>query len=108
MRIFLACLLLSTCFTAAQSPPAAPSLPASLAARRAQLLHRGVNASMWFAQASDYSPVRLRSYTTADDIALMHTMGFDHVRLSIDGDELQRGAAPYGLNATFAAELTPP
>ena len=114
MRILLACLLLSTCFTAAQSQTAAsssqvslaaPSLPASLAARRAQLLHRGVNASMWFAQASDYSPARLRSYTTADDIALMHTMGFDHVRLNIDGDELLRGAPPNGLNATFAAEL---
>jgi endoglucanase len=78
MRILLACLLLSTCFTAAQSQPAAPSspasmaapsLPAGLAARRAQLLHRGVNASMWFAQARDYSPARLRRYTTADDIA---------------------------------------
>ena len=114
MRILLACLLFSTCFMAAQSQPAAssspaslsaPSLPASLAARRAQLLHRGVNASMWFAQTSDYSPARLRSYTTADDIALMRTMGFDHVRLSIDGDELLRGAPPNGLNATFAAEL---
>jgi endoglucanase len=60
---------------------------------------------MWFAQASDYSPARLRSYTTADDIALMHSMGFDHVRLSIDGDELLRGAPPNGLNATFVAEL---
>jgi hypothetical protein len=51
---------------------AAPSSAASPAARRAQLLHRGVNASMWFAQAGDYSPARLRSFTTADDIALMH------------------------------------
>jgi endoglucanase len=108
MRIFLACLLLSSCFTAAQSQlsdVAATSSPASLAARRAQLLHRGVNASMWFAQAGDYSPARLRSYTTADDIALMQRMGFDHVRLSVDGDELLRAAPPNGLNATFIAEL---
>jgi aryl-phospho-beta-D-glucosidase BglC (GH1 family) len=76
-----------------------------VAARRAQLLHRGVNASMWFAQADDYSPARLRSYTTADDIALMHSMGFDHVRLSIDGDELLRNAPAGGLNAVFLAEL---
>jgi aryl-phospho-beta-D-glucosidase BglC (GH1 family) len=60
---------------------------------------------MWFAQARDYSPARLRSYTTADDIALMHAMGFDHVRLSIDGDELLRGAPPNGLNPAFVAEL---
>jgi aryl-phospho-beta-D-glucosidase BglC (GH1 family) len=106
--MLLACLLLSSCVAAAQSQPvdaAASRLPASLAARRAQLLHRGVNASMWFAQATDYSPARLRSYTTADDIALMHTMGFDHVRLSIDGDELLRGAPPNGLNESFVAEL---
>jgi aryl-phospho-beta-D-glucosidase BglC (GH1 family) len=108
MRMLLACLLLSSCVAAAQSQPvdaAASRLPASMAARRAQLLHRGVNASMWFAQATDYSPARLRSYTTADDIALMHTMGFDHVRLSIDGDELLRGAPPNGLNESFVAEL---
>jgi endoglucanase len=108
MRILLACLLLSCGFIAAQSQPAtvaASSLPASLAAQRAQLLHRGVNASMWFAQARDYSPAHLRSYTTAGDIALMHTMGFDHVRLSIDGDELLRDAPPNRLNAAFVTEL---
>jgi aryl-phospho-beta-D-glucosidase BglC (GH1 family) len=111
--MLLAGLLLFSSFAAAQTPPesAKPSQPAgmtaspSLAARRAELLHRGVNASMWFAQAHDYSPDRLRSYTTADDIALMHSMGFDHVRLSIDGDELRRGAPPEGLNATFVTEL---
>src|SRR6185312_5245544 len=79
--------------------------PAGVAARRAHLLHRGVNASLWFAQAEDYSPARLRSYTTADDVALMHSMGFDHVRVSIDADELMRGASPDGLNAPFVAEL---
>jgi endoglucanase len=108
MRMLLACLLLSCSFAVAQPQPstiAATSSPANAAARRAQLLHRGVNASMWFAQARDYSPARLRSYTTADDIALMHSMGFDHIRLSIDGDELLRDASPNGLNAVFVTEL---
>jgi aryl-phospho-beta-D-glucosidase BglC (GH1 family) len=102
------CLLLFCCFAPAQSLPANPaatSSAANLVARRAQLLHRGVNASMWFAQASDYSPSRLRSYTTVDDIALMRSMGFDHVRLSIDGDELLRNASAGSLNAVFLAEL---
>jgi aryl-phospho-beta-D-glucosidase BglC (GH1 family) len=102
------CLILSCFFASAQSQPASladSSVSASPAARRSQLLHRGVNASMWFAQARDYSPARLRSYTTADDIALMRAMGFDHVRLSIDGDELLRNAPAGGLNATFVAEL---
>ncbi|HZD77781.1 MAG TPA: cellulase family glycosylhydrolase, partial [Acidobacteriaceae bacterium] len=118
MRMLLACLLVSCCFAsgcfvsgcfasaqAQTASPAGSSLAASPAAQRAQLLHRGVNASMWFAQAPDYSPARLRSYTTTGDIALMRSMGFDHVRLSIDGDELLRGASPNGLNATFVAEL---
>lgn len=85
----------------AQPPSPSPALA------RARLLHRGVNASMWFAQARDYSPARLRSYTTAEDIALMHRMGFDHVRLSVDGDELMRGSTgdAITLNAPFVAEL---
>ncbi|HEV3151623.1 MAG TPA: cellulase family glycosylhydrolase, partial [Acidobacteriaceae bacterium] len=103
MRMLLACLLLGSSFVAARSQP--QTAVANVAARRAQLLHRGVNASMWFAQARDYSLNRLRSYTTADDIALMHSMGFDHVRLSIDGDALLRDAPPNGLNAAFVAEL---
>jgi endoglucanase len=106
MRMLLVCLFLCCGFAPGQSQPAHPAAAAaSVAARRAQLLHRGVNASMWFAQADDYSPARLRSYTTADDIALMHSMGFDHVRLSIDGDELLRNAPAGGLNAVFLAEL---
>jgi endoglucanase len=108
MRMLFVCLFLCCCFTPAQSQqsnPANSSVSASPAARRAQLLHRGVNASMWFAQAGDYSPARLRDYTTAADIALMHSMGFDHVRLSIDGDELLRNAPADGLNAVFVAEL---
>ncbi|HYK38140.1 glycoside hydrolase family 5 protein [Alloacidobacterium sp.] len=61
----------------------------SLAFKRAQHLQRGINASMWFAQSpGNYSVERLRSFTTADDIALIHQMGFDHVRLSIDPEPL--------------------
>jgi endoglucanase len=99
VRAVLSILLLVATFSPLRAQPE------SVAARRAQLLHRGVNASMWFAQAEDYSVARLRSYITADDIALMHSMGFDHVRLSVDGDELVRGASPGELNTVFVAEL---
>lgn len=59
--------------------------PASSPAwKRAKHLQHGINASEWFAQSSDYSVQRLSTYTTLDDIALMHRLGFDHVRLSID------------------------
>src|SRR5271169_6291438 len=52
--------------------------------KRAEHLRHGINASEWLAQSSDYSPQRLRTFTTLDDIAKMHSLGFDHVRLSID------------------------
>ena len=52
--------------------------------KRVEHLRHGINASEWLAQSSDYSPQRLRTFTTLDDIARMRSMGFDHVRLSID------------------------
>lgn len=76
-----------------------------LAAGRAQHLRHGINASMWFAQSPhNYSRERLQTYTTADDIALIARMGFDHVRLSIDADPLvewQRN----GNSTDFMTEL---
>jgi endoglucanase len=83
----------------------AQAADASTAAARARLLQHGVNASNWFAQANDYSPAHLRSYTTDDDIALMRTMGFDHVRLSVDAEQLLRAAPAGEFNAAFLAEL---
>ncbi len=66
----------------------AVSQPADLAFTRAARLRRGINTSMWFAQARDYSPQRLQNLTTPDDIALIARMGFDHIRLSIDAEPL--------------------
>jgi aryl-phospho-beta-D-glucosidase BglC (GH1 family) len=70
-------------------------------------LKRGINASEWFAQsATDYSAARTNRYTDAQDIALMASLGFDSVRLSIDATPLEqypRGAD--GLNAEFVARL---
>src|SRR5581483_3262016 len=60
----------------------------SIAFARAQHLQHGINTSMWFAQAGDYSPQRLETYTTAKDITLIARMGFDHCRVSIDAGPL--------------------
>ena len=68
--------------------PAAAQDQNSVAFERAQHLQRGINTSMWFAQANDYSPQRLETYTTPKDIALIAAMGFDHCRLSIDAGPL--------------------
>jgi len=75
-------ILLSLCLLA--SPSLLSAQQTSPAWSRVQQLQHGINASEWFAQSRDYSPERLRSYTTLDDISLMRGMGFDHIRLSID------------------------
>ena len=65
----------------------AGSAGASPAFVRAQRLKRGINASEWFAQVYDkrgYTREHFQAWTTADDIALIKSMGFDHVRLSVN------------------------
>src|SRR3954468_23488592 len=72
----------------------------TLAQRRAAHLRHGINLSEWFAQVYDpkgYTKEHFENWTTANDIALIKSMGFDHVRLSVNpapmirhnrGDEL--------------------
>jgi len=56
---------------------------------RAKHLRRGINLSMWYAQdPALYNATggaeKLASYITPADFKLVHDLGFDHVRLSID------------------------
>ena len=83
----------------AQSQPL-PSVPAS---RLAHIRH-GINLSEWFAQVYDskgYTKEHFQNWTTAADIALIKSMGFDHVRLSVnpqpmmDAARRQNGTAEY-------------
>jgi endoglucanase len=63
----------------------------SLAQQRALHLRRGINLSEWFAQVYDprgYTKEHLVGWVTADDIALIKSMGFDHVRLSINPEPM--------------------
>lgn len=72
----------------------------SLAQQRAAHLRHGINLSEWFAQVYDpkgYTKEHFENWTSANDIALIKSMGFDHVRLSVNpapmirhnrGDEL--------------------
>jgi aryl-phospho-beta-D-glucosidase BglC (GH1 family) len=93
---FAAWLLLLLAFA-----PAAYAAEADLAHQRAQQLRHGINASLWFAQSPhNYSLERLQTFTTADDIALMEKLGFDHVRVSIDPTPLLPGG-----DSSFLTEL---
>ena len=82
----VACLttsLLPAQTTASLASAETSSLPAS---RMAHLRH-GINASNWFAQVYDsrgYTREHFQGWTTKEDIALIKSMGFDHVRLSVN------------------------
>src|SRR5438477_2717362 len=65
----------------------------SVAQRRAAHLRHGINLSEWFAQVYDprgYTKEHLEDWTRADDITLIKSMGFDHVRLSINPAPMMR------------------
>src|SRR5436305_9243290 len=59
----------------------------SVAQRRAAHLRHGINLSEWFAQVYEpkgYTKEHFETWTTPEDIALIKSMGFDHVRLSVN------------------------
>jgi len=76
-----------------------------LAFQRANHLRKGINLSMWYAQASDYSAARLTTYTTAEDFALVKSLGFDHVRVSINPEPLIEERQSGQLRADAMARL---
>jgi endoglucanase len=87
---------------AAAARPAA-GVPTARLAR----LRRGINLSHWFAQAprADYSEAHLKTHTTAQDVALIKRMGFDHVRFTVEPAPLFDEAEPARLRAAHLARL---
>jgi aryl-phospho-beta-D-glucosidase BglC (GH1 family) len=81
-RVIFSILAFIGCVSFAQSQSSS-SVPA---ARLAHLRH-GINLSEWFAQVYDprgYTKEHFQTWTTASDIALIKSAGFDHVRLSVN------------------------
>ena len=75
--------------------------PVNLLSRFAHLRH-GVNLSHWFSQSADYSRAHLDTHTTAQDIALIKSLGFDHVRFPIEPAPLLADTPdPSILNSTY-------
>ncbi|MGA9039261.1 MAG: cellulase family glycosylhydrolase [Terriglobales bacterium] len=71
----------------------AQSGPAGVAQRRLAHLQHGINASEWFAQVYDpkgYTKEHFENWMTARDIALIKSMGFDNVRLSVNPQPMFR------------------
>ncbi|MGA8540360.1 MAG: glycoside hydrolase family 5 protein [Terriglobales bacterium] len=79
-----------------------------LAFRRAEKLRRGINASEWFAQVYDkrgYTPEHFQAWTTPEDIALIKSMGFDHVRLSVNPQPMFDEREPNKIPAEYLGYL---
>ena len=79
----------------------ASTVPASRLAH----VRRGVNLSHWFAQSRDYSEKHLREHTTAQDIELIKSLGFDHVRFTVEPAPLFDETRPAELNAEYLKQL---
>jgi len=87
----------------AQNPAPLSSVPA---ARLAHIRH-GINLSEWFAQVYDskgYTKEHFQTWTTAADIALIKSTGFDHVRLSVNPQPI-RDAGQRGATAEYFGDL---
>jgi endoglucanase len=78
------------------------------AQRRAAHLRHGINLSEWFAQVYDpkgYTKEHLVGWVTADDLALIKSMGFDHVRLSVNPEPMMRHNMADHLPADYLGYL---
>jgi endoglucanase len=80
----------------------------SVAQRRLAHLQHGINASDWFAQVYDpkgYTKEHLETWMTAQDIALIKSMGFDNVRLSVNPQPMFRHGHADELPADYLSYL---
>src|ERR1019366_4454107 len=114
MKLWVAFLLLSGllagCAVAQTGHPggSGSAYAPPLVFRRAERLRRGINASEWFAQGDDkrgYTPEHFQAWTTADDIALIKSMGFDHVRLSVNPQPMFTAREPNKIPAEYLGSL---
>ena len=96
-RLIAAFVLLAS-FSFSQTAPTS-TVPV---ARLAHIRH-GINLSEWFAQVWDpkgYTKEHFENWTTASDIALIKSAGFDHVRLSVNPQPMM-DATEHGKSADY-------
>jgi aryl-phospho-beta-D-glucosidase BglC (GH1 family) len=92
----------STFLPAQTSSNSRAQLTSSVLESRLARLRHGINASEWFAQVYDkrgYTKEHFQSWTTPEDVALMKSMGFDHVRLSVNPQPMMQNHRPDEISA---------
>ena len=78
-----------------------------VAARRVHLRH-GINLSHWFSQVyvpAGYTPQHFDTYLTGEDLALIRSMGFDHVRFPIAPEPILQAVVGDMLPVGYLARL---
>jgi endoglucanase len=64
-------------------------------------LRHGINLSHWFAQSNSYDQQHLSTYDTEKDFDLIRSMGFDHVRFTIEPAPIFRQSQPDKLDEEY-------
>jgi endoglucanase len=99
---------LSAGLLSAQGAASSTAPLTSVPATRVTRLRHGINASAWFAQVYDkrgYTKEHFQIWTTAEDIALIKSMGFDHVRLSVNPQPMMADHRPDEIPAEYLGYL---
>ncbi len=81
-----------------------PSVEPEPSPPRPTRIRRGINASHWFAQVSNrvgYTKSHFDTQMTAEDIALIKSMGFDHIRFGLDPAPMFNAEAPENLPTQY-------
>jgi endoglucanase len=108
IALLISIVVLSANCLAGQGPTnTATQLSAVPPSRLARLRH-GINASGWFAQVYDqrgYTKEHFQNWTTAEDVALIKSMGFDHVRLSVNPAPMMADHRPDEIPAEYLGYL---
>jgi endoglucanase len=101
-------LLMGLLAVAAAQSGAPLNAGASPAFARVKHLQHGINSSEWFAQVYDkrgYTKEHFHDWTTAEDIALIKSMGFDHVRLSVNPQPMMDAREPNKIPVDYLVEI---
>jgi len=104
----VAAALAASFFFVAQAGYGQSNSESGIAQRHAQRLRHGINLSEWFAQVYDqrgYTKEHFETWNTAQDIALIKAMGFDHVRLSVNPQPMFRHGQADRIPADYLGYL---
>lgn len=107
MKVFICAALISFlafAFVAPELSTKCFSIEPEPTVARLTRIRRGINASHWFAQVGvkqGYTKAHFDTHTTAEDIALIKAMGFDHIRLGLEIAPLFNAEAPEDLPADY-------